>query len=94
MVKIEVFWLIWLLRSLGKGVNQRNNGFGGLGMEFYDLICNVLGGRLIAHKVYANWEKYGIGMPVGKYALPETSAKYLLPVNQIPRLLYWIIQHP
>jgi hypothetical protein len=94
MLKIEVFWLIWLLRSLGRAVTQRNNGFGGLGHEFYDLICNVLGGRLIAHKIYADWAKFGINMPVGKYSLPQTSAQYLLPVNQLPTLLYWIIRHP
>jgi hypothetical protein len=94
MVQIEVFWLIWLLRSQGKAVKQRNNGFGGLGIEFYDLICGSLRGQLTARKVYANWANFGIKWPVGNFALPETSARYLIPVNQIPILFSFISRHP
>ena len=94
MIKIEAFWLIWLLRSQGKAAHQRNNGFGGLGHELYDLICNTLGGQLIAYKIYAEWTKFGIRGNLGKYALPETSARYSIPVNQIPRLLEYINRHP
>jgi hypothetical protein len=94
MFEIESFWLIMLLRSQGKGITQRNSGFGGLGQELYYFICNVLGGKLIANKVYADWTRYDIKMPINNYSLPETSAKYLIPINQLPKLLYWIIKHP
>jgi len=94
MIIVAALWIILLLRVHGKGLNQRNNGFGGLGMEIYDLICNDLGGRLISQKVIADWPKLGINMAVNNYALPETSAKYILPICQVPKLLLWIIQHP
>jgi hypothetical protein len=93
MFEVEVFWLIWLLRSQGKAIGQRNNGFGGLGIELYDLICNSLGGRLIAHKIYADWAGFGIRGTIGNYGLPKTSEKYLISVNQIPNLLTFINRH-
>jgi hypothetical protein len=91
---INVFWLIWLLRSLGKAVGQRNNGFGGLGQEFYRFICHHLGGHVIATDVQANWTKYGISGILGNYGLPITSTQYWIPINQIPLLLGYIIRHP
>jgi hypothetical protein len=92
MIIVAALWIILLLRVHGKGLNQRNSGFGGLGMEIGSFICGQLGGSLERDRAFADWS--GIKMAVDDYALPGSSARYKIPICQLPKLLSWIIQHP
>jgi hypothetical protein len=65
-----------------------------LGVEIRNLICEELGGRKVARKEMADWGRFGIGMAVGEFSLPKTSASYEVPIDQLPRLLDWVRNHP
>jgi hypothetical protein len=87
MIKIKSSVLIWFVRSRGRAVAKANNGFGGLGMLFYDLIVKRFGGRIINTDVPFNPAQAGIVGTIGQFGLPLTSAEYELPINQWPNLL-------
>lgn len=96
MNEIEVtgYFLIYLLRILGKGMGKPNAGFGGLSTEIGFLICNVLGGQLIADRISADYSRLAVTMPIDNSSLPRSSSVYLITLDRLPLLLDWIIRHP
>jgi len=92
-VEFELSWPISVLRDQGKAVGQPNDGFGGLGQEFGRLIRDLGGGRVGKKNYVANWTGFRENLPIGRFGLPKTSAKFWLDANQWPRLEEFIKNH-
>lgn len=77
--------LILWLRKNSKAVNIPNDGFNGLGMRIYELICNQLNGVKIGDDLPSYWSIEDHPR-VGKFELPKTSAQYQICTSRLNSL--------
>jgi len=84
-IKIGADELILWLRKNGKAKNIPNSGTGGLGIIIYNIIDKYHGKKIDdSHPSY--WPTDINDSRIGEYELPQTSAQYLIDINDLPKI--------
>lgn len=85
-IKIGADEIILWLRKNGKAKEIPNSGTGGLGQKIYELICNIYNGKKVKHNYPSYWPIILKDDHIGEYELPQTSAQYIIDINNLPKL--------
>jgi len=84
-IKIGADELILWLRKNGKAKNIPNSGTGGLGILIYNII-DKYNGKKINDSNPSYWSTNINESHIGEYELPQTSAQYLIDINDLPKV--------
>ena len=82
-IKIGADDIILWLRKNGKSKDIPNSGTGGLGQKIYDLICDKCNGKKVQDNYPSYWPIILKNNNIGEYELPQTSAQYIINVNNL-----------
>lgn len=85
-IKIGADEIILWLRKNGKAKALPNSGTGGLGQKIYDLICNICNGKKVQDNYLSYWPIILKHNHISEYELPQTSAQYMININNLPKL--------
>ena len=82
-IKIGADEIILWLRKNGKAIVIENPS---AGRRIYGLICNIYKGKKVQHSLPSYWPTILKNKKIGKKKLPQTSAQYMINVNNLPKL--------
>ncbi len=85
-IKIGADELILWLRKNNKAKNIPNSGTGGLGIIIYNIIDKYHGKKIIDNNPSYWPTDSNTNSNIGEYELPQTSAQYLINVDNLPKI--------